>query len=401
MRGLRGLTPPVAVAAMAIVALLVGSGGAVTALGPSASSPSAEDAMRPVQGYPQRIGFERPSPRLPERPGPLAATMYDNAFGTGRELGVTADGGLWELTPGVNVLSYDGRLLLSRRAGGFAGPLQVRDLATGERRGFDDIGETFDTTLGRRFRYLLDSTAPVHWSTNGSAILTKLGEAPQRNRSRPMALDVDSGKVVAVRGEEPAGFRSPTQVVTVSKRAEGGRTHVTATTTELETGVRRALRLRLTSPWRGDPDDRLHASTSPDGSMLLLIEVAGGADAGATLRMFSLSDGRELSPRSVRGWDRCTPTWLGNDPVVPTESHPARSELVTQSGSRSLVAVQPRLQSSCLQLTPAALEAGPVRALFGTWGYSWTWYWWQLLLGGSLALFALAAFLWFRQERSV
>jgi hypothetical protein len=106
--------------------------------------------------------------------------------------------------------------------------------------------------------------------------------------------------------------------------------------------------------------------------------------------MFSLTDGTELAPRAVDHWDGCQPTWLGNDPVLPTRTQAARSERVTADGSQSLVAVHHRLQSSCLQVTADALRAGPHRALFGTSTALWTWYWWQLLLAASLALLTLA-----------
>ena len=73
--------------------------------------------LAPIDGYPQRITFERPSPALPDRSGPLAATLYDNNFGNRRELGVTSRGRLWELPHGINVLSPDGRLLLTTQSG--------------------------------------------------------------------------------------------------------------------------------------------------------------------------------------------------------------------------------------------------------------------------------------------
>ena len=116
--------------------------------------------------------------------------------------------------------------------------------------------------------------------------------------------------------------------------------------------------------------------------------------------MFSLVDGSELAPRSIRDWDGCPPVWLGDDPVLPTKSPQAGSELVAAAGSRPLVAVHHRLQSSCLQLTADALEAGPHRALLGTWTYVWTWYWWQLLVAASFALLAAAWLVWRRRNTS-
>jgi hypothetical protein len=188
----------------------------------------------------------------------------------------------------------------------------------------------------------------------------------------------------------------------VTVRKVGGATAVggiTMTTTDLVSGETRTLPLRLATPWGGAADGKLVASVSPDAATLLLVEVAEHQFPGATLRRFSLVDGSELTPRSIRDRDGCPPVWLGDDPVLPTESPQAGSELVSAAGSRPLVAVHHRLQSSCLQLTADALEAGPHRALLGTWTYVWTWYWWQLLVAASLALLAAALLAWRRLSR--
>ena len=390
-----------ALVAMVVVALLGGAvavAGAVS--GPGRSLPSASEALEPVDGFPQRIDFERPSPKLPDRPGPLAATMDDNDFGNRRPLGVTSAGALWELGPGVNSLSPDGRLLLTRQSRGRASGLVVHDLTTGNRLVFDNIGDPSDSRDRRDYRYVLDSNAPVHWSPDGSAILTKLDARPREIRARSSVVDVASGQVTAVPGDEPAGFRSLREVVTVSK--EGGRDAVegiVVTMTDLETGGTKTLPLRLDGPWIGPPGWWLSPSVSPGRSTLLLVEASGtGQRPDATLRLFSLADGGELPPRTVGDWDRCEASWLGQDPVIPTKPAQASSELVTADESRSLVAVHHRMQSSCLQITPAALSAGPNTALFGTSTAIWTWYWWQLLLALSLALLGAAGWLGHRQR---
>ena len=118
----RATTSVVVVLAMIVVALVAGTVGGIAAVAGHAGPRSAVDAKAPIDGYPQRIDFERPSPALPDRPGPLAATLYDNDFGNGRELGVTSRGRLWELPHGINVLSPDGRKLLTTRSGEAAGP---------------------------------------------------------------------------------------------------------------------------------------------------------------------------------------------------------------------------------------------------------------------------------------
>jgi hypothetical protein len=366
--------------------------GVTAVVGRGARSPSAHDALAPIDGYPQRIGFRRPSPTLPDRAGPLAATMFDNDFGGGRDLGVTSRGRLWELPAGINSLSPDGKHLFSGEPGrGYSSRLTVHDLTTGERRVFDDIGQSFDAREARRFRYLIDPSAVVDWSQDGSAVLTQVGQRPRRHRHEPMVLDLTTGTLTPVAGTDTAGFRSPSEAVTVSKvGGKNAKAGIVATTTDLETGASQDLSLELISPWRGDPDSRLVASVSPDGEILLLVEVADGAASHATLRLLSLADGSEDSSREIDNWDAgCALTWLGDDPVVPTKDRVAGSSLVTATETRPLVAVHHRLQSSCLELTPAALEAGPHTALLGTWTYTWTWYW-QPVLAFSLALAGLA-----------
>ena len=68
----------------------------------------------------------------------------------------------------------------------------------------------------------------------------------------------------------------------------------------------------------------------------------------------------------------------------------AGAELATPGGSRSLIAVHHRMQSSCLQLAADALRGGPDLALFGSSTALWTWYWWQLLVVAALGLLMLA-----------
>ncbi|WP_457206392.1 hypothetical protein, partial [Nocardioides sp. P5_C9_2] len=234
------------------------------------------------------------------------------------------------------------------------------------------------------------------WSPAGTAVLARFAGGGQGGRPHTRLLDVSSGVLTAVGGGAPAGFLTASEVVTVGEVVEDGvTTGLVATTTDVGSGVTSAMPLRLAEPWRGHPDAVLEASVSPGGT-LALVEAASGRRPDVTLRLFSLTDGTELAPRSVRDWDGCSPSWLGDDPVLPTAtpgfrgSLAAGAELATEDGSRPLVAVHHRMQSSCLQLTADALEAGPHRALLGTSTALWTWYWWQLLLVASLALLALA-----------
>jgi hypothetical protein len=336
-------------------------------------------------GYPQRIGFERPSDRLPDRPGPLAATLYDNDFGTGRDLGVAATGRLWELPSGTNALSPSGTLLLTQ-PGERPDRLAVHDLSTGR-------------------RWVLRGTRPgwpggptrVSWAQDESAVLADFAGVGRPGRRRAAVLDVTSGALTDVPGGEPAGFRSPAEPVTVREVGGPGTVGgIVATTTDLDTGATRELPLRLAGRWLGAPDAELVASIAPDGRTILLVE-AGERSGAVRVRLFSLADGTELAPRSVSGWDGCSPSWRGQDPVLPTTSQPggpgsarrAGAALLTEDGSTSLVAVHPRLQSACLQLAAHALTTGPRWALFGTWTAEWTWYWLPGLIVVALVLLGL------------
>lgn len=357
-----------------------------------ASEPSAEAALEPIDGYPQRIGFDRPAPRLPDHPGALAATMTDNDFGAAHDLGVTSRGRLWELPRGVNALSPDGRLLLTSQGQDAQNRAVVHDLATGDVHVYDDIGEPSYDGRPVTIDYSLDRSESVRWSGDGSAVLARLTERRPWRGARAMVLDVASGRLTALPAGAPAGFRSPSQPVVVRWGRDDESGSPVAVTTDLETGDADELSLRPASPWGGS--DQPRASISPDGSTLLLVEATRGAGSDVTLRLFSLADGTELPSRHLDDWDGCAPTWLGDDPVVPTRTDVAGSALVTADGSEPLVAVHHRMQSMCLELTPDALSAGPHRSLLGTSTALWTWYWWQLLGLVAIGLLALTALLW-------
>lgn len=347
-------------------------------------------------GYPQRIGFERPSDRLPDRPGPLAATLYDNDFGNGRNLGVTATGRLYELPGFTNVLSASGTLLLTQPANR-RHQLAVRDLSTGDRWVLDGV-PSWREGVGPR----------AHWSQDEAAVLGSFTSA-HRRRQHAAVLDVTSGAITEIGTGKPAGFRSPSEPVTVHKvGGRGAAGGIVATTTDLDTGTTSDLPLRLASPWLGDPDAELVASVAPDGQTILLVEGADNRSSDTTVRMFSLVDGTERAPRSVRDWDGCSPSWLGPDPVLPTTSQPrgsgstrwAGARLLTDDGATSLVAVHPRLQSTCLQLATDALEAGPRWAFFGTATALWAWYPLPVLIAASLlSLVSLGLLMLLRRAR--
>ena len=329
----------------------------------------ASDPLR--GGYPQRIGFDRPSEDLPARPGALAATLYDNDFGAGRALGVTSGGRLWELPGGGTALSPSGARLLVLPWGESRRPF-VQDLVTGDR-------SVLPAVVGHAG---WGSRAAVHWSPDETALLLTADPDRARHR-RAVVVDLTTGTVRPVGDGAAAGYRSAGEVVSVRVESDGG---IVATTTDLGSGDADELALGLGTPWRGDPGAALVASVAPDGRTLLLVEVAPDQRPDATIRLFSLLDGHELPPRSVRDWDGCAPGWVEDDPVLPTSSvvhgssRAASAMRLTADGPERLVAVHPRLQSSCLQLTTAALEAGPRWSLFGTSTALWTWYWFPALV---------------------
>jgi hypothetical protein len=334
-------------------------------------------------GYPQRIGLERPSDRLPDRPGPLAATLTDNDFGNARNLGVTPTGRLFELPSGTTWLSPSGTILLSQPSSRRR-QLGLHDLTTGEQW-------VLRTSA-------LQDYAGVSWSPDESAVLGGFAPAGHPRQQEPAVLDIGSGVLTKVGAGAPAGFRSPSEPVTLRRvggpSAPGG---IVATTTDLDTGATSDLALSLDHSWLGTPHHPLVASVAPDGRTLLVVEDSGSRTGDTVVRLFSLVDGTELAPRSVRAWDGCPPSWRGQDPVLPTTAQPggqgsartAGAALLSGQGSTSLVAVHFRLQSTCLQLTTAALAAGPRWALFGTSTATWTWYWLPGLIVATLALVGL------------
>jgi hypothetical protein len=312
--------------------------------------------------------------------------MYDNDFGNGRDLGVTATGDLWELPRGTSLLSPSGELLLTQPV---RKPhrLVVRDLATGDRR-----------VLHRTWAEPLRQDSPVSWSPDETAVLGDFARSRRPGPHHSAVLELATGAVAEVGRGYPAGFRSATEPVTVrvipGRGAAGG---VVVTTTDLATGDSSSRPLRLADPWLGDPAAGLVATIAPDGQTILLVEDTSGR-SDTRVRMFSLADGSELASRRLLDWDGCSPGWRGGDPVLPTTSQPggpgrtstAGARLLTEDGATLLVAVHPRLQSTCLQLTADALAAGPRWALFGTATAVWTWYWFPGLVVVSLVLLGVA-----------
>lgn len=337
-------------------------------------------------GYPQRIGFDRPSDRLPARPGPLAGTLVDNNFGAGRDLGITPTGRLYELPGSEPGLSPSGTVLVTRDWDSRR-HLEVHDLAAGTSRTVDDVSNHVGFGAAR-------------WSPDETRVL--VASPPVRpGRGGSAVVELATGRATAVAGGVPAGFASDSEVVTI----EPGR-ELVVTVTDLSDGEARAVSLALDSRWVGDPEMPLTAGVSPDGERLMVVE-RPRASSEATVRVFALGDGRELASLPVRGWDGCGPTWRGHDPVLPVRLEPgggprgwAGAVQVTTNGATSLVAVHPRLQSRCLVLTSDALEAGPRWALFGTSTSLVTWYAGPAALACAVVLAVVALVAGWRRRRS-
>ncbi|GGO75839.1 hypothetical protein [Nocardioides deserti] len=357
------------------VALLIGAG-------PS----TATSAATAVDGHPQRIGFVRPAPPLPDRPGPLAGTFYDNDFGNRRNLGLGPQGQVWALPPGGEPsLSPDGRLLLTATAGEPSGRWQLHDLVTGARKVFLRIAVSSDRQELRGAPYRLGSRG-VRWSSDGRAVLALLGVRPRFGQDVPAVIDLGTGRVRLVADGAAAGFDRAGRAVTVQAGGTAASDQDwTATSTDVHTGAVERLVLRPHGPWRGLAEPQPGASVSPDGRTLLLVEAGLGSTPDVTVRRFSLDGGRELDAREVADWDHCDPTWSGADPVVPTRTDTAHSVLLGADGPRSLVAVHHRMQSFCLVLAADAVAAGPHTSFLGTRDALWTWYWRELLLGLTVA----------------
>lgn len=345
-------------------------------LGAAAAWLAHASASGPTDGgYAQRIDFERPSDPLPDRPGRLAATIYDNDFGVGRSLGVGPDGELWEIPATAVSLSPSGTLLLSQR---FDRERQVvvDDLVSGDEVVLRNVGQGWSMQDER-----------VVWSPDERGVLAMVGPRPRREY--PAVVDVATGEVTPVGQGVPAGFRSATEAVTLDEDRP------VAVTTELDTGRTTRLPLRPDVAWEDGQNWSPVAGVSPDGATLLLVDAAEQRSGEVTVRLFSLDDGSELPSRRADDWDGCAPGWIGADPVLPTSSmvhgssRAASAMRLTADGPERLVAVHPRLQSSCLQLTAAALETGPRWSLFGTSTALWTWYWFPALVAVGLALAGL------------
>lgn len=317
-------------------------------------------------GFPQRIGFIRGAPMLPDKPGPLAVVIDDNNFGNGGQEAVGRDGREWTLpTTQAPALSPDGSrvALLVRRT------VEIRDLTEGTSTSWPAPGNDRVSTgsIHSLLAFMPDQTHLLVWMWGRTHGWTAL-------------LDVATG--VLVRAEvnaRPVGVTADGEIVALRARED------TLTVVMLDSRLAEVRRFTLApvSGWTSDPRDV--GMIAPDGGLV----VPDGDRGALVLRRFSLDDGTEttdlnttVSGRSFSG-SNCRLTWRGDDPVVITKSYGSQAKAVQihpDGSTTQLLAIHHRMQSNCVTFAADALEAGPHWSFLGANDAVWTWYWRPLLL---------------------
>ena len=326
-------------------------------------------------GFPQRVGFIRGAPMLPDKPGPLALIVVDNNFGAATLEAVSASGRAYTLPATYDAsLSPDGRLLMThgeRR-------ISVRDLTSGQVQA---------ATVDRPLR------SAGAWSSDGSRLLLSIS---RKLNGYAAVLDTATGRLTTstVRAR-PVGFLPDGRIVALKTTDDDTRVMVL----DSALAVLSTAPLRPTDGWAdGGPND---ATVNPEGQLM----TREGPDDGRVLfRTFSVTDGTqsrqlvaEVGGRSVAYG--CPMGWRGADPVIVTKTDgtPARVVQVHPDGSTTqLLAIHHRMQSLCVAFSADALRAGPGRALLGANDAVWTWYWRPLLL---MLLLAGGALTWLLSRR--
>ena len=276
--------------------------------------------------FPQRVGFIRDAPALPDKPGPLALVIDDNNFGNGAQEAIGADGRAWRLPTTVGpVLAPDGRrmaMLIDRK-------VELRDLVAGTTQSWPAPGDPqrSNGSIRELLSFSEDEAellAAVEGRTHGWAALIDLSSGDlvrSQVNAHPIGL-TDNGDVVTLRASDDA----LTVVVLDHALSE----------------VRR-FRLTPTNGWTSEPRER--GTLTPAGELLVL----DGDRDRLILRRFSLEDGIETSQvvadldgRNVGSC--CSLAWLGDAPVIvaQTTGSQARARQVHADGSTNQLGAIPR-----------------------------------------------------------
>lgn len=393
-------------AAGAVVAVL----GVLAVLLPAASVPVTPTFARSsssagVDGYPERIGRQWVVRDLPERPGPLAAVLQVRGEDGGPVWqAVRSDGhrwrlpGLWTMTDLYPTLSPDGRLLGYLASG--EGPYVVRDLVTGGRTSFDDLG---DNVLVRSTTYGLFGQHPSHWSPDGRLLqLAGFERLRPRDRLQDLVLDVRVGTITPLdRVGFTAGWGSPDRLVRLDDTRQAPQPGSTVDVVQTDLDGREVSREPL-APRQGPPPpvSQWTGRISADG-LLSLLPPEGGDDG---VRVFTLEGAEVRTPSAaVSAAFACGTTWRSPGLVSVPVLQPDGTLLVVDALEDRLVrrsVVAPQLGASCVVWADQALSGtGRGAGVLGRSSAVWTWFWRELLLGG-LALAAVTALV-VRRRRSV
>lgn len=383
-------------AGVAVVVLVALAAGLVGVLPRSSDVLPADGESRGVDGYPSRIEKPWLLRDLPDRPGPIAATVE---LDDGRFLAVSASGEVWRIPQSRRVrdffpsLSADGRMIGYMRDGG---TYVVRDLVAGDEKAFDEIGDNREDP-SRPETWWTQQQVPGFWSPDGSTHLLSASRW-DTDRSNVVLLLGGDGSLREVErpavGAYPVGWLDAGALgwLAVEGRPRDATLSLVVTTesgAELKREPLQGARLHDLNQWSG--------SLSPDGGE---VSVTLPEIDSTLVSTFSTADGsrlgRDLTAMDVHSF--CSTTWRGEEVILPViEGHSA--SLVSLSGER-VVAADPALGAYCVMTAAKALDGerhGAVGDLFGT---TWlAWHWREVVLGILGAGPLVGAFAWFLRRR--
>ncbi|CAI9416857.1 hypothetical protein [Nocardioides sp. T2.26MG-1] len=386
-------------AGVAVVVLVALTAGLVGVLPRSSDVPPADgERGSGVDGYPSRIEKPWILRDLPDRPGPLAATVE---LETDHFIAVSPSGDVWRIVQEQRAgdffpsLSADGRMI-----GYLAdhGAYVLRDLVTGAETRFEEIGDNANDP-SRPEVWWTQAQVPGYWSPDGSTHLVQAWRWDADRSNLVLLLGTDGSlRQVERPGSEayPVGWLDDGLLGWLTVAGKGRRaTAGLAVTDETGAVLRRApldLPARLLpalNQWSG--------SLSPDGARL---GVAVPDEQSWVVSTFATSDGARTAQvqTAMDVWEPCSMSWRGRDLVLPVLGD-GPPELVTRSGER-VMAADPALNAYCVMTAGDALGGDRHRAVGDLFGTTWlSWHWRQVLLDFCGALALAATFTWFLRRR--